>query len=825
MENSSLELRPSQLTRPSPGSLAGRQPAAEIPGASLKRDYSGVLEYWQMVRRHKAAVILVTLLGTAAAALSTLPEPRIYQARATLEIQDLNADFLNMKNVNPTAEGVGYNPDYEIQTQVKILQSRSMLKRVADKMDANRKPMAFPPPDRLSAWRTALNIAPPTDDDLWALALGTASGSVRVRSSGTNRIVDVMCDSSSPDVAADFLNTLAAEYIDQNLESRWKSTERTGQWLTNQLQDLKQKLEASESQLQAFARTSGLLYTGDDKENVDERKLSDLQKALSDAQSDRVAKQSKFETATASPVGALAQVLDDRALQEAQHALSTLEAQIAQLRVTFKPTHPDVKKLQAQINVVERELEAQHENIVRRIRNDFEEAQRRESLLADAYSSQVGVVSGKAEKAAHYNLLKREVETNRLLYENMLQKVKEASIASALRANNIRVVDAAEPPGAPYKPNFSQRIIMGVLAGLVLGVALAVLRERSDRTIQDPGDAVFYLNVPELGVVPVGELAGVAAQPVLAEGAARQIARAASDRVELISWNKKQSLLAESYRTTLTSILFSNPAGERPKVLVMTSASPKEGKSTTACNLGITLAEINHNVLLIDADMRRPRLHTVFGMKNTGGLTDLLHSKTPLTEEAFDALVHETEIPGLSVLLSGADRKSASSLVHSPRMQEVFELARRKFDTVLVDTPPMGNISDARVMARLSDAVILVLRSGSTTRDAALMATRRFAEDGIQILGVILNSWNPKTPGYSYYGHYYAGYHHYYPGGGDGPSSGRGSGGVSTLGLAKGGETADGAEVEAAPAAGEARRTWMPRLRRSNVRRSRANSA
>jgi capsular exopolysaccharide synthesis family protein len=203
--------------------------------------------------------------------------------------------------------------------------------------------------------------------------------------------------------------------------------------------------------------------------------------------------------------------------------------------------------------------------------------------------------------------------------------------------------------------------------------------------------------------------------------------------MELVSWNQKSSLLAESFRTTITSILFSGQDGDRPRVLVLTSASPKEGKTTTVCNLAITLAEINHRVLIIDGDMRRPRLHSVFGIDNDRGLSDLLRESTPLDAAALDSACLPTAIPGLYVMPSGGARHSASSLVHSVRLPELIRLAREKFDTVLVDTPPMVNISDARVMARFGDAVILIVRSAATTRDAALLAKRRFAEDGIQL--------------------------------------------------------------------------------------------
>ncbi len=319
------------------------------------------------------------------------------------------------------------------------------------------------------------------------------------------------------------------------------------------------------------------------------------------------------------------------------------------------------------------------------------------------------------------------------------------------------------------------------------GIAFAVMRERANRTLQDPGDAAYYLGVPELGVIPVGTHGnpGAAAVVLRVGGSRRKPARTgrvtrlgeSADRIETISWRKKTSLLAESYRTTLTSILFARRGGQRPRLIVFTSASPKEGKTTTVCNLGIGLAEVNQSVLLIDGDMRKPRLHSVFDVSNSHGFSDLLLEKTPLDAEALETACVPTSVPGLYVLPSGGSRRGASSLLHSARLPELLSLLRGRFDTVLIDTPPMVNIADARMFGGFADGLILVLRSGVTTRDAALLATNRFAEDGIPVLGTILNFWNPNTPGYGYYRNYYQGYYHYY-GKDSGGDSGDGDGGA-----------------------------------------------
>ena len=748
----------------------------------VKREYSGILEYWQMVRRHKAAVVAFSVLGAVVGFLYTLPQPRIYQAHTTIEVQGLNADFLGLHNVSPTATPTSSEyPDFDIQTQVKIMQSRTLIESVVRDLKKGDLPGRMLPPDRLTNWKKALKIAPPSQEQLWNTALGTAAGSLRVRAAGTNRIVDITCDSTQPQVATAFVNTLTKNFIEQNLEARWKSTEYTGEWLTNQLQDIKIKLEKADEALNSYARSSGLTYT-DEKTSVSDEKLSDLEKQVLQAQAERMAKQSKYEMAKNSPPEALPDVLDDDALRQYEASLTELQRQYAQLRISFTPQHAEVRRVQAQIDLLEDTLQKERANILRRIKNEYDAAQHREKLITESYLTQTKLVADQAEKTTHYGILKRDVDTNRQLYETLLERLKEASIASALRASNIRVVDAAETPGIPYKPDVYRFITMGLLSGILLGVGLVVLKERADRTLHDPGDIAFYLNLPELGVVPTANLSlnrrgfynsskrsRIPAVDFTKAGTEAEVLP--DDRVEMVTWVRKKSLIAESFRTTLTSILFAGHNGDRPRVIVMTSASPKEGKTTVVANLGIALAEINQKVLLIDADLRRPRMHSVFGVKNDeNGLSELLLRQEPLDDAAWRGAVRATQIPCLCVMPSGRSRYNASSLLHSERLPELLRLLRPQFDMILVDTPPMVNIPDARVLGRLADGVIMILRSAMTTRDAALLAKQRFVDDGIPLMGTILNNWNPNTPGYGYYRHYYAGYYHYY-----GETNGHGS--------------------------------------------------
>jgi polysaccharide biosynthesis transport protein len=717
----------------------------------------GLLEYWRILQRRKGTVILIAFLGALAGVFYTLPQPPVYQARTLIEIQSMNDNFMHMADINPTRAGSSYFPEVDIQTQVRILQSRSMIDRVVRKLKLDKQPVAVQQ-SRLAAWRNALNLAPvkPAGREQ---AIAAASGSLKVRAQPNTRLVEISCDSASPKMAADFANALSTEFIDQNLEARWQATQHTGEWLTGQLESVKIKLEKAEDELQSYARETGLLFTNE-KDNIAELKLKQLQEEISRAQADRISRQSRYELASKAPAESVAEVLDDPGLKEIQGKLTDLRRQLADLSSSFQPAHPKVKKIQAQIVTLESALQHERANILNRIHNDFESAQRREKLLTADYATSARLMTGQADKVAHYNILKREVDTTRQLYDSMLQKVKEAGVASALRASNVRVVDPATVPAAPYKPSLVTNTALGLMCGLFLGIAFVVFRDRADCTIQEPGDVSYYLGVPELGLIP-----SASSDPAVKRSRGKALALSTSGdpaaSVGLAVWQQKPSAVAESFRAAIASIMFSGKNGNRPQVIVISSATPAEGKTTVAANLAIALAEINQRVLLIDADMRRPRLHGLFGVDNSTGVVDVLRRTEPFNT-ALNGLAKQTQVPNLWILPSGPSGHSDPALLYSNRLAELIRQVREHYDTVLVDTPPMLSMADSRIIGRASDAVILVVRANQTTKEALQDACSRFNEDGTPLLGTILNDWNPKhSTHYSYY-HYYDKYKDHY---------------------------------------------------------------
>ncbi len=731
------------------------QPYAAEPETPSGPPSGGLLEYWRIIQRHKATLVVVAFLGGLLGFLYTFPQTPVFQARTMLEVQTVNADFLNMRNVNPTSEASSWYSDSDMPTHVRILQSQSFINRVVNKLELTKRPLMINE-SRLEAWKRALGLPVDKPAYLQQRALGMAGGSMKVRVQNNTRILEVSCDSTDPQLAADFANTVAQEFIEQNLEARWKTTQHTGEWLTRQMEDLKIKLEKSEEAMQNYARITGLLFTGE-KENLAEQRLKQLQEELSKAQADRIAKQSRFELASHAAADTLPDIIDDPSLRDYKTRIADLERQKAELSSSLTPAHPKVKKVDAQIQVLRGALGEESGNIVRRIKNEYEAAERREKLLSSDYTSQATLMSEQADKVTHYNILKREVDTNRQLYDSILQRVKEASVASALRASNIRVIDPATRPGGPYKPNPSSNAMMGTFVGFLLGLAFVVLRDRADRTIQEPGDASFYLGCPELGLIPSAGADPYRKRNLLSLPAPEGQA----EPLELVTWQRRPSAMAESFRATLTSLLFASGRNERPRVILLSSPAPKEGKTTVCTNLAVALAEINERVLLIDADLRKPRLHNIFDLPNEQGLAELLRRKEPVAGP-LNGLARATEVPNLSVITSGHSKEADTALLYSARLGEIIRAVRAEYDTVLIDTPPMLTMADARVIGRHVDGVILVARVSVTTRDSLQSACRRFVEDGTPVLGTIVNDWNPRKSGrYGYY-RYYERYKHYY---------------------------------------------------------------
>jgi polysaccharide biosynthesis transport protein len=751
-----------ELVSPPPRASAYR--SSYVPGARYGGEEddgpesdSGLLGYWRMLLRHRAAILISAVIGILIGFGVGIPMKPVFRARTSIEILNLNEDFMNMKRTNPVTTTDNSYDTSEEQTQGKLLESDALMERVIRKLDPGsqvlkRSKMAT------SGWRSWLHLREPVQMTQREKLLKGLVHSLKVRATARTRVIEATAESTDPQLAADFANTLTEEFIQQSLESRFAATHRTSDWLTREIDDARVNLKKSEDALQAYARSSGLIFT-DENTNVATERLQQVQRDLSNATSDRIAKQARFELARNSPPDTVADVLNDAGLKDINGKLGDLRRRVADLSAVFNPEYSQLKRAQAELAVTESSFERTRADILKRIENDYQEAISKEKLLAAAYDDQTREVSGQDEKAIQYNILKREVDSGRQLYDTMLQQTKESSIASALHASNIRVVDPAELPAQPVSPDFRLNSAIGLFAGLFLSIAVVTIRERADRTLQQPGDISTWADLTELGSIPslgtrriYGRASVTQSDSAALKDGPATASRSRKHPVELITWEQKPSLIAEGFRSALTSILFVGDNGTRPRVLVFTSAHPSDGKTTVVTNLAIATAEIRRKVLVIDADLRRPRMHDIFSVPNDRGLSDILREE--LSEENVAGLIQQTAIPNLHVLPAGKPTYAAAHLLYSRNFAPLLAKFKNEYDMIFVDTPPMLQITDARVAGRLADGVVLVVRAGDTTRDAILAAKNRLEGDCIRILGAVLNDWNPKKSPGGYYGKY-----------------------------------------------------------------------
>jgi len=741
--------------QPRPGQILNARPYVDRLDASNESndEFAALLQYAQLLWKCKSILVLAAVIGILLATAVTLQMTPLYRAKTSMQI-DVNAQEPFGGNALPSR-------DPGLATQIELLQSASMRERALSKLKTKtnlQNPKVFGP---LVGLRRLLGLRGPAAIP-WNEAINIAAGSATAKAAKDSRIVEIESRSSNPEAAAAFTDRLAEEYIQRIQEERWDSYQHTGEWLTRVQDELKAKVEQSDARVANFAKSKRLVFTG--AQNVSEDKLKQLQTQFLAASGDRISRQAAWESSQNSPTESLPSVLDSGPMATYQTKLADLRRELAELSATLTPSHYRTQRVQAQIEELEKERSKERANIISRIRIEYEAALKRENELRRAYDEQTQALTGQADDIIQYNILQREAETNKKLYDMALQQGKEASIASALRTSNARIVDRAIKPMFPVKPNLILNLSLGMFGGLFCGAVFIFVRARMNAKIQAPGVLELHMNLRELGVIPTAmNDPGVRLLSRLQRGGNGSIGNRRtkldqsddpSDCVELVTWNRKPSVIAEAFRATMTSILFSVENGDSPKVFVITSAAPQEGKSTVVSNLAIALAEINHRVLLVDADMRLPRLHTIFDLPNTLGLSDILHEPKPVHEYPIESLVRKTQIPHLAVLTAGPARMNLSRLLHSTRMKDLVARFREVFDVILIDTAPVLSVPDSRILARVADGVILVVRAHKTHQEAAFAAVKRFAEDGHSILGTILNDWNPKMSTYGQYASY-----------------------------------------------------------------------
>jgi len=731
----------------SDASLRRNSPLPSRPGSAGDRpagdEWSSPVQCLAALYRRKGALLLAGLAGVLIAAFVSLVQPRLYRSVATLEIQGVNENFLNLRDIDPNAAPSAASNEVYVKTQADILQQDSLIEQAAEKMKIAQW-AEFRSQSGLSDRLLGIFTPKPSHPTEGQLALEAIKKDLKIEPSRDSQIIRIAFDAHDPQFAANFANTLATTFIEQNVEGRRRAAQQIQEWLGPRIQELRRKLQDSETALDAYTHASGLVLTpGQDTLAAD--KLKTLQDELSKSQADLIAKEAQSELAAGNPA---AVATESPVIRDYEIKLTDLRRQLADLESILQPENYKVVRLKAQIAQLESAVHKETRRVGQSVQSDFMTAKRRQGALAALYDRQSALVSNMTAKLTHYNTLKHEVDTNRQFYEAMLQKVNEAGVASAVRQSNIRLVAPATPAFYPYKPNMPLNVSIGLFAGLVLAIGVVMLSEQTNSQLRAPGESGTYLNIPELGTIP----SAGALEPSLVKllGTTN-----GNHPVERITWERRFSELSEAFHATVASFLSAEQNGNDLDVLVITSSLPGEGKTTVVSNLGITLAEVRGKVLLIDGDMRRPRIHKVFGLPNSWGLSDILQEQNATEELPLDALVKKTAVPRLYVLPSGPCTDSIFGLLYSERMGRLMQRFRREFDYVIIDAPPSLEFADARILARHADGVMLVVRANYTDKKTALATAQRLFLDGVPIVGTILNHWDPVTWGDAYgYGSY-----------------------------------------------------------------------
>jgi polysaccharide biosynthesis transport protein len=729
--------------------------------SDLPPQESAVGEYFRVLVKRKWIVVGCLLTIFTVVAIATLRQVPIYEANGSIAVKKPDSS-LNFKDAN--AISFDYYDPTEMETEVKILQSDLLALQVIKELNLDRQP-EFGGKSPASALPSSLDLAPDpleADPSRTSSLLSSFKGRLTISLLPNSRIMSVRFRDSDPQTAQNVVNKLMGDYQENNYKTRFNNTMQVSDWLGQQLVDLQMKVETSQEKLVRYQKEHEILGI-DEKQNITTAKLDELNKALTIAESERMDKQAFYHLVESGDPDAIASsaggLEGSGGGQSASALLETLYAkqadlkiQIADMNTQFGPSYPKLAQLNNQLAEIEVQLQAEMKKIASKVKGQYATALGREDLLGQALEKQKQAANKLNESAIEYSLLKRDLETNRQLYEGLLEKLKEAGISEGLKSNNFQIVNSARVPTYPVEPNVPRNLGFAFVLGLTSGVGLAFLLEGLDNTVRTTEQAQAISGLPPLGMIPLGS-------KTAREGASskRLVLASSNEAVELITHVRPQSQMAESYRALRTSLLLSH-LGAPPKVIMVTSALPQEGKSTTSINCAVVLAQKGIRVLLIDCDLRRPSIHKTLGMGPRSGLSNVLTGSVTLKQ----AITVAPTLPNLDVLPAGTPPPNPAELLASTNMRDVLTELREKYDHIVLDTPPTLSVTDAVVLSPRADAIVLVIRSGSTTKQALRRSRDILMQVNARVSGVLLNAVDLSSPDYYYYYEYQGKYAQYY---------------------------------------------------------------
>lgn len=680
-----------------------------------------------------AAIITASL---ALALVSTMLATKRYTATASVQINDQSQRVLGNDVEADQVANNGWDTDRFLQTQVDVLKSRALAERVMKRLRLQNSPTFY----------AQMEVAAPTSEMSPAavreLTLGLLRGNMEVKLPRNSRIAAITFESTDAALSAQIANAFAEEFIEASLQQRYDSSAYARSFIAGQLQDAKLRLEESERNLNDYARQAGLIRPRDMSTNsrgepagsgassVTSASLMQLNTAASDARAKRIAAQARLQALNSKPLLADREALQNPAVQTLFTQRAEVEAKLQNELTRRLDGHPAVQQLRAQLQVIDGQLNRAAQNMRNAARADYEAALTTETRLQAQVDALKADTLAEQDRSVQYNLLARDADTNRELYDGLLQRYKELNASAGISTSNIAIIDRADLPTRPSSPNLIRNLAFALLGGLGLAALAAFLRSQFDDIVRVPEDIEGKLHLPLLGVVPMAQ-------------------NAAIDE-ELVD---PKSAISESYNSLRSTLLYSTSQG-LPRTLLISSSQPSEGKTTSSCELARGFARMGRRVLLVDVDLRRPSLHRQFEFENLAGLSSLLTQ-----QETLDQVIRSTGQDGLDVVTSGPVPPSPTELIASEQMEQLVADMTARYDVVIFDSPPILGLADAPLMSALVDGVVFIVESGRARHGSLKASLRRLRTMRPIVLGAVLTMFDAAKSGHSY--SEYSGYDYY----------------------------------------------------------------
>ncbi len=687
------------------------------------------------LRKRRWVLIIAVLLGLAYGIFRAVSQPKLYEAYGRIQVRSGSSNEYRVSAVE------GYNADSssKMLTEVAILQSDSLMLTVARDLDLANS-------TQFLAIKGPIPHANLDDPEVRQKIIHRLQSNVHIQQVPKTDIIRISCDSLEGKLSADIVNTVVSEYIKRSYETRFASTQRVSQWLSSQLDDLKQQVETSQTQMMDLQKRLGILGF-DPNRNQISTALDDLARAAGQAKIARIVAESRYRVINGMDPDTMEGSIDmtpgtaTGELTQLRGQLAVQKANYAQLLQTLQPNHPTAKGIKAQIDELQKEINAEQSRLLIQAKQAFVVARANEDQTSAALETQKADAYKLRDDLVEYTLRQREFDSNRTLYEGLLQRLRTASVQAGLESLEIDEVDHALVPSSPKLQPQSTIIITTVIFSLLGGVVVAFLMESLDTGLRSIAEIESTIELPSLAIIP-------RARRSTAEEAANL--STAQRNISVLTQPKSQ--FAEAFRSLRTSLLLST-AGHPPKFILFTSATPSEGKTTTASNLACILAQGDSRVLLIDADLRRPNIHHRFGLNGKIGLTTLLTGATELK----DTVQNIPEVPNLDILPSGPVPPFPTEMLSSEGMNQLLARCGEIYTHVIIDSPPILSVTDGVILARDAEAVVLVVRHGKSSKHVVRRARDLLLRSGAQITGIVLNAVDMSSP--EYYGYYgYSGY-------------------------------------------------------------------